>query len=74
MRRAAEDSECTQCPRSVTFSSRPGETGPLRTRRQEVLRHHRPPLEVSQGGMREGEARAGLTGMDGEERRKVRQA
>lgn len=45
----------------------------MRTGRHEVLGHRRPPLEVSQGGMREGEARAGHTGMDGEERRKVRQ-
>lgn len=45
----------------------------MRIGRQEVFRHHRPPLELSQGGMPEGEARARQNGMDSEERRKARQ-
>lgn len=45
----------------------------MRIGRQEVFRHHRPPLELSQRGMREGDVRARQTGKDGEERRKARQ-
>lgn len=51
-----------------------GRNWALETRRRAVFRHHRPPLEVSQGGMQEGEARARQRRWEGEERRKAWQA
>lgn len=51
-----KDLECTQPSCSITFSTRPRKIGPLSALQQELFRHPRPLLEISQSKMLVGEA------------------